>query len=208
MRQREKDRIRNRALFLESAERLFEEKGYSCSTIEDIAERAGFSKATIYNYFGGKDHLLAELIQEKFRGLIEMVTEVLVNENNPREAIDRYTALSIECMQQNIKLFRVMIAEGFKNPEIVEDIIHPNIFIGLKSLNEMLSAFFTRNASYLNPKLDPEELAFQFMSMLAGYAGPMGWICKNKDLSTKKDELLELFFNGALKKDLTLQYVV
>lgn len=200
MRQREKDRIRNRRLFLDSAERLFEEKGYLNSTIEAIADRAGFSKATVYNYFGGKDHLLAELIQEKFRDLHEKADLVFADDIGFREGIDRYIGLSLGLIQENMKLFRIMMTEGFKSPEIVEDIIHPNVFHGLRQTYSKLIDFIEKNSEVIDPRFNPRDLAFFLMSIIGGYASPICIIADNFDLSTKKDELVEMFLGGALKK--------
>ena len=38
--------------------RLFTAKGYEETTMEDIAEAAEVSKATLYNYFSSKENLL------------------------------------------------------------------------------------------------------------------------------------------------------
>ncbi len=44
------------------AELVFAEKGYSATTMEDIAERVGVTKPLIYEYFGSKEGLLSACI--------------------------------------------------------------------------------------------------------------------------------------------------
>lgn len=51
---------------LDAALALFVEKGFSGSTAEDIAARAGVSKGTLYLYFASKEDLLKGLIAEGF----------------------------------------------------------------------------------------------------------------------------------------------
>ena len=41
--------------------RLFHEKGYDATTIDDIIEQSGTSKGSFYHYYSGKDALLATL---------------------------------------------------------------------------------------------------------------------------------------------------
>ena len=46
---------------VEAAWKLFQEKGYDETTIEDIIALSGTSKGTFYHYFAGKDTLLSSL---------------------------------------------------------------------------------------------------------------------------------------------------
>ena len=46
--------MENREKILESALDLFFTKGYDAVGVEEIAERAGITKPTLYHYFGSK----------------------------------------------------------------------------------------------------------------------------------------------------------
>ena len=50
-----------KARLAESAWKLFYEKGYDNTTIEDIVDDSGTSKGSFYHYFKGKDDLLGTL---------------------------------------------------------------------------------------------------------------------------------------------------
>jgi len=58
MRRKSKRAIRNGSL------KLFARKGFSRTTMEDIARQVGISKGLIYNYFTGKEEVLESLIDE------------------------------------------------------------------------------------------------------------------------------------------------
>lgn len=58
-----------RAALVEAAGRLFVEKGYEATTMDEIAAAAGFAKGTLYHYFGSKAALLHAL-REGFDGTI------------------------------------------------------------------------------------------------------------------------------------------
>ena len=51
---------------LDAALALFVEKGFAAARAEDIAARAGVSKATLYLYFRSKEELLMALMAERF----------------------------------------------------------------------------------------------------------------------------------------------
>ncbi|TMZ52891.1 TetR/AcrR family transcriptional regulator, partial [Klebsiella pneumoniae] len=52
------------AAILEAAAQLFQRHGYTATTTNKIAERAGVSIGSLYQYFPNKEALLAALAQE------------------------------------------------------------------------------------------------------------------------------------------------
>ncbi|MBM9616587.1 TetR/AcrR family transcriptional regulator [Desulfobulbus rhabdoformis] len=54
-----------RAALIKAAEKLFVEKGVEATTMNDIAQVAGFAKGTLYHYFKNKAELL-QVLREKF----------------------------------------------------------------------------------------------------------------------------------------------
>jgi AcrR family transcriptional regulator len=52
-------RVRGR--ILEAARRVFAEKGYHASSMNEVAKAAGLTKAAVYHYFEGKAELLREM---------------------------------------------------------------------------------------------------------------------------------------------------
>jgi len=66
---RGRQRARRREAILAAAGALFTENGYQATSIEAIAERAEVGVATVYNYFGSKGTLLAQLLEPEFDAL-------------------------------------------------------------------------------------------------------------------------------------------
>jgi AcrR family transcriptional regulator len=58
---KQRDRERRRQQIIVAAKRVFSEKGFSKSTMEDIAREAELSPGTLYLYFNNKDDLYASL---------------------------------------------------------------------------------------------------------------------------------------------------
>ncbi|OIK04984.1 TetR family transcriptional regulator [Streptomyces monashensis] len=72
-----------RALILETAMRLFQERGYDKTTMRAIAQEAGVSVGNAYYYFAGKEHLI-----QGFYDRIAAEQQAAV-----REVLDRETGL-------------------------------------------------------------------------------------------------------------------
>lgn len=60
---REAQKRQTKALILHSAARLFAERGFTETTISDIAQAVGASRATIYAYFPSKDDIAGAIVQ-------------------------------------------------------------------------------------------------------------------------------------------------
>ena len=73
---------------LEAALETFLDKGFEASRMEDIAARAGLSKAGVYLYFNSKHALLNALIDAKIRPIAIEATELAkAGEADPKAAI-------------------------------------------------------------------------------------------------------------------------
>ena len=81
----------SRRLILETALRLFAERGYSGTSIRDIAKACNLQGPTIYSHFPSKEHVLSELVRighdEHLRALR---TALLESQPDPREQIAAY----------------------------------------------------------------------------------------------------------------------
>ena len=62
---RERHRAETRKRLFEAALKLFAERGYLETTVEDITEAADVGKGTFFNYFPTKEHVLATLGAER-----------------------------------------------------------------------------------------------------------------------------------------------
>lgn len=51
---------------LAAATELFLAQGYQATTLDQVAERAGFTKGAVYSNFGGKPELLAQVCRARF----------------------------------------------------------------------------------------------------------------------------------------------
>jgi AcrR family transcriptional regulator len=68
-RKRKKEQAKER--LYKAAIHLFVTKGYESTTIQEITDLADMSKATFFNYFPTKEHVLAEYHNEMTRSILE-----------------------------------------------------------------------------------------------------------------------------------------
>lgn len=65
-----------RELILATAKRLFDEQGYDATSLRQIAEAVGMTKAAVYYHYPAKEHLLLELIRPMLESMSELVSQL------------------------------------------------------------------------------------------------------------------------------------
>ncbi|MDF2592987.1 MAG: hypothetical protein K0S75_2453 [Clostridia bacterium] len=63
----------NKVRILEMAHQLFDARGYRNVTIQDLADKLGMSKKTIYQYFTSKEEIATEVVEESMRHFNEIM---------------------------------------------------------------------------------------------------------------------------------------
>src|SRR6266581_1916354 len=84
-RERKKDETRER--IFKVAVKLFRDKGFEATTIDDITERADVAKGTFFNYFPRKEAVLGYLSEVRMVKAVENAEAILAAPRPVREKI-------------------------------------------------------------------------------------------------------------------------
>ena len=84
--------MENKENILKCALDLFYAKGYDAVGVQEIAEKAGITKPTLYYYFGSKYGLLETLLTTKFKVFRERFERVAYYNGNVTETLNRIAA--------------------------------------------------------------------------------------------------------------------
>jgi AcrR family transcriptional regulator len=93
---RAESQARTRAALLQAGAEVFVERGFAGSSVEAIAERAGFTRGAFYSNFASKEELFAELLQERVYALYRQMGERLLAGEadwSPRDSGERLAAI-------------------------------------------------------------------------------------------------------------------
>src|SRR3954449_1873197 len=73
---------------LDIGRKLFAEKGFEGTSVEEIAATAGVSKPVVYEHFGGKEGLYAVVVDHEINDLLTAMTSALAEPARPREILE------------------------------------------------------------------------------------------------------------------------
>lgn len=98
------DAVRNRALLLETAARLFAQQGVEAVTMSAIAEAAEVGKGTLYRHFENKTELCHALLDHHDRELQERTLHRLRTVNDPLGNLRWYLVEIVRYVKDNEEL--------------------------------------------------------------------------------------------------------
>lgn len=103
-------RIDNRELLLDAALDLFYAKGYDAVGVQEIVDRAGVTKPTLYYYFGSKIGLLQNLLERGYRVLEKGVLEATRMKANLPEVLYKVAREFFDYAADHQKFYLFMLA--------------------------------------------------------------------------------------------------
>jgi AcrR family transcriptional regulator len=153
---RERHRAETRERIFRAALRLFAERGYLQTTVEDITEAADVGKGTFFNYFPTKEHVLARYGQER----IEEIESCLERARNGKEPVlgvleELATDLAGQSSERPELLRAVFAAHASCTPVLVE--LQKRIRRGRELLSEIFALGQERGE--IRRDIAPSELA-------------------------------------------------
>lgn len=193
----EKMSTEKRSEILDAAIKLFSEKGFERTTVDEIAAKANVGKGTIYLYFQNKEHIFLAIVEEGISYLNQLfhrVTKEKDFQSQLRELISAY----LKFAEVNREIYRLFMKERL-GMRLYDDDTFENRFMKIHhELYQFMTEFMQRgmDEGVLRPA-DPGYLGMAFNGMLSHYV--FHWLFTNdqQSLTGLTDTLCHLFLYGA-----------
>ncbi|MFC4116162.1 TetR/AcrR family transcriptional regulator [Nonomuraea zeae] len=161
-----------RARIQEIALRLFTEQGYEATSLREIAEELGVTKAALYYHFKTKDDIVASLADLRVAELEELLQWARSSPKTPemrRELLERYA--------ERLKQARYLEVTRFleRNQTALRD--HPNI-------SRMRETMLALTSEMSPPDATPTERISHSLALFALHAGK--WLTQQGDLTEEE----------------------
>ena len=167
---RQESQARTRALLLEVATTEFLAHGYTGTSLERIAELAGFSKGAVYGNFAGKEELCLAVLQNHFFALLQKFVGEFAAGGDTIE--DRLAVLEqwLETLlaDDDWQVLAVEFAvHARRNPKIMQQVAEQE-----RMMRMAITAMLTQQIQQLGvqPVLPPDQLGIVLVSVVGGIA--------------------------------------
>lgn len=94
-----------------TAARLFAQKGFHATRMQDIADELGMQKGSLYYYFNSKDELLSELVTGSVEEAQSSLQTILDSNHTPKEKLALAVEEHLRILQQNADLHLINAQE-------------------------------------------------------------------------------------------------
>jgi AcrR family transcriptional regulator len=182
-----------RQQLLDVGRRLFAERGFEGTSIEEVASQAGVSKPVVYEHFGGKEGLYAVVVDREVDRLLTMATTLLVEADHSRAKFETAAVGLLRYIEDNADGFRILVRDS--NP-------------GAGTFGTLLSDIATQveyiMADFLKSRGRDPKLAPMYSQMMVGMVAFTGqwWLDARKPkLEQVAAHLIDLAWNGLSQLD-------
>jgi AcrR family transcriptional regulator len=114
---RTNDPARTMADIIEVATREFAEKGLAGARIDVIAEAMRTSKRMIYYYFGSKEGLYIKVLEEAYRRIRAIESDLQLDDLQPEDALRRLVGFTVDYQMANPDFIRLVMTENIHRGE-------------------------------------------------------------------------------------------
>jgi AcrR family transcriptional regulator len=99
--EREQDRALKRDAVLRAAVRMFNDRGFHSTSLDDVAASLGVTKPLIYHYLGSKDQVLFECVRIGLQQLSDAVAKSRTHEGTGLERLKAFLRRYAECIMDD-----------------------------------------------------------------------------------------------------------
>jgi AcrR family transcriptional regulator len=178
-----------RQQLLDIGRRLFAERGFEGTSIEEIAAQAGVSKPVVYEHFGGKEGLYAVVVDREVERLTT-TTMMLFEGGHSRPKFEAAAVALLRYIEDNADGFRILVRDS--NPSTGGG-TYGTLLSDIAGQVEHIMADFLKSRGR-----DPKS-AMMYSQMLVGMVAFTGqwWLDARKPkLEVVAANLIDLAWNG------------
>jgi AcrR family transcriptional regulator len=183
-----------REQLLDVGRRLFAERGFEGTSIEEIAAQAGVSKPVVYEHFGGKEGLYAVVVDREVDRLLTMATTLLDGDNTVTKFEGAAVRL-LKYIEDNADGFRILVRDS---PPGSGNGTFGTLLSDIAGQVEYIVGDF------LSSRGQDRKLAPMYAQMLVGmvaFAGQWWLDARKPELEDVAAHLINLAWNGLSRLD-------
>ena len=93
------------------AVRIFKEKGYHATSMQNIADAVGLQKGSLYHYISSKEELLFKIFEHSSGALTQQLEEIVASTDSPTEKLQRAIAAHLTALCEQLDIYTVYLSE-------------------------------------------------------------------------------------------------
>lgn len=108
---KERERLRHRQEILDTALKLFSERGFHTVSMQQIAEASEFAVGSLYNFFESKEDLFEELTESRSERIIGDLVAALDGPGNEVERLTNFIRSQPKLLEEHAEFIKLYVSE-------------------------------------------------------------------------------------------------
>ncbi len=104
-------RPQDERIFAEAV-RIFKQKGYHASSVQDIADAVGLKKGSLYHYISSKEELLLEIFERSTGALTKRLQAIIASDLSPTDKLRQAIQAHLVALCDQLDLYTVYLSES------------------------------------------------------------------------------------------------
>lgn len=185
---------------LSAAIKVFEEKGFSNSSMQVIADNAGVGKGTIYEYFKSKKELHLQTIKYCGQKYGLELERRISRKDTFLDKLNEYIDFNQKVIENNFKGIELLMMASFSDLKLEEKEELKNTMMGMREeVAKMLSEIFHEGVAegIIVKELDEELAGDIFTDMIAAYCRRFAFAkYSDEQKDMEREKLVNFIMNG------------
>src|SRR4051812_3816664 len=167
---RPEQQAQTRSRLMRAAAKLFSRKGMQGTSIEEVAQEAGYTKGAFYANFRSKEELFLAMLDERFGERLEEVERAFASDESPpeqaRHAAGEF-ARSIRADPDHDRLFLEFASYALQEPAFRQELLSR-----FETLRARLADIYTRRmeAYGIEPPVPVDQMVRMVIAMADGWS--------------------------------------
>ncbi|CAN5270358.1 TetR/AcrR family transcriptional regulator [soil metagenome] len=154
-----------REQILQAASVCFRRSGFHGASVADIAKVANLSAGHIYNYFDGKEAIIAAIVERNVGDFMEFFERVRLTPDIAAAMIEQVEAGVIDCTDPEKSSIQIeVLAEASRNPKIATLV---------RAVDDLIRSRIEELVASVTGLTDPSHVASRVQVMMAFFDGIM-----------------------------------
>ena len=197
---KQREHLEHKQEILETALKLFSERGFHNVSMQEIAEESEFSVGTLYNFFESKESLFRALMKSCAHRISDILMPILEAQADEREKVSNYVKAHKQIIEDHAPTIRLYLSQDIPSVLTVRPDVEPETDAVRDEIHQKLSKIFKsgiRKGIFrdINPWIATLSLSAILESFVFAVIKSPGQISVEDGLS----RIEEMFFKGSLR---------
>jgi AcrR family transcriptional regulator len=180
-----------------TAGQIFSRYGFRKTTMDEIARELKMGKSSIYYYFESKEEIFEAVVLYEANILRNELTTAIKSVDSPIEKMKSYVFVRMKTFEKLSNYYNAIFDKNLDHFDFIEN-IRARYDREELAILRLLLWHGTREKVFNVANSEYTALAIQ--TTLKGLEVPLFWMKKEVNIGNRLDAILDVLFNGILKK--------